>query len=169
MLSTAVNRHCSASCLWAVEQTRLTQCECIYACGHVLYLGLLCRYRICRAPYVDPWDWGFTLMHTLWHTNTRCGFLPVPGGSHSVAGHSYPWLWAESQQVGLKQGDTQRARGEIWEEDLLRRKEKRWIWRGKGKGKRWRGGLRGLHITYFIIYKSVPVILETEVGLRAEE
>lgn len=156
MLSTAVNQHCPVLCLWAVEQTQ-THHAIVYMRAF-MYERLLCHDWIHRTQFVDPWDRGGSQWSTRYDTQTYAVVSPVaaqliqaltnissspalldphPRGSYSVTGHSHPRLWAGSQQLGLRP----RGRMKGQRRKSERRKEKRWMWRGKGKRKRWGGGL----------------------------
>lgn len=93
---------------------------------------------------------------------------PNPRGSHSVAGHSHPQLWAESQQLGLRPEGTHIGSREKSE----RRKKKRVDTRRQEKEEKVEGEVGGGHLSHSLSYTkvpNVPVIPEAEVGLRAEE
>lgn len=70
---------------------------------------------------------------------------PNPRGSHSVAGHSHPQLWAESQQLGLRPEGTHIGSREKSERRKKKKKSRHEEARERGKGRG--GGWWGSPIT----------------------
>lgn len=184
MLSTAVNQRCPVLCSWAVEQTRahngsICVCSCKSVCSAII--GSAGHSMLTRGTGVHTKSTRYdTQTHAVVSpaaaqliqalttiSSPSASPAPHPRGSHSVAGHSHPRLWAESQQLRLRLGDVWRAEGEIWEEGKKKGECEEARERGKG-GREVCGG----HLSHSLSYTkvpSVPVIRAAEAGLRAEE
>lgn len=91
---------------------------------------------------------------------------PHPEGSHSVAGHSHPRLWADGQQLGLRPLRRMEGRGRN-----LRGGKKKGGCKEAEERRKGGGEIGGGHLSHSLSYtkvSSVPVIQEAGVGLRTE-
>lgn len=187
MLSAAANRDCPV--LWALKQTQT----------HVWVWSYRVCISIIGSAGRGMLTHGIRLhmnAHRATHKNTRCGYVvspaaaqliwtlttqlppphhapqasPIPEGSHSGAGQSHPQVWAASQQLELRPGDTWGANEKSEKRIYYGRKKKKWMWNAR----EWRKGgeeVSGGYLSHSLSYTkfpSVPVILETEAGLKSK-
>lgn len=110
----------------------------------------LCGFSCGRSTHSGSDQSPLSAAPTLLPQSHRSPSVPHPWGSHSVAGHSLPQPWAESQQLGLRQGGRMRGRGRNLRGGFIKKEGKKVAVKRQGREEKVEG--RSVGVTYHIVY-----------------